>query len=128
MTVRLKTSVQSSKDLIRQCLLLTRHCPLTGRSRFGGSGGSIKSLGNSRGQKAMSQSIKFLERQVNDATIMQKEQTHVVDHLKLCPVQSKKKEWQGEYQPPCSQHHSSHIIFSESSTNYKFVLHSSQSI
>ena len=75
----------------------------------------------------MSQSIKFPERQVNDATITKKEQTHVTDNFK-CPVQSKKKEWQGEYQPPCSQHHSSHIIFSESRRNYKFVLHSSQSI
>ena len=75
----------------------------------------------------MSQSIKFPERQVNDATITKKEQTHVTDNFK-CPVQSKKKEWQGEYQPPCSQHHSSHIILSESRRNYKFVLHSSQSI
>ena len=46
-----------------------------------------KALGNSRGQKGMSQNIKFLERQVNDATITKKEQTHVIDHLKLCPVQ-----------------------------------------
>ena len=56
--------------------------------------------------------IKFLERQVNDATnITKKEQTHVIDHFK-CPVQSKKKEWQGEYQPSCSQHHSSQISLS----------------
>ena len=60
----------------------------------------------------MSQNIKFLERQVNDATnITKKEQTHGIDHFK-CPVQSKKKEWQGEYQPSCSQHHSSQISLS----------------
>lgn len=77
-----------------------------------GDRGSIKALGNSRGQKGMSQNIKFLERQVNDATITKKEQTHVIDHLKLCPVQWKKKEWQGEYQPSHSQLHSSHISLS----------------
>ena len=72
----------------------------------------------------MSQSIKFLERQVNDATITQKEQTHVIDHLKLCPVQSKKKEWQGEYQPPCSQHHSSHISLSLTFETHPLLLES----
>jgi len=61
-----------------------------------------------------------------DATIMKKERTHVSDHLK-CPVQSKKKDWQGEYQPSCSQHHSSHISLSQEEIINLFYIQVNQS-